>query len=151
MLTDSIQKVGYDFEQRDPQGATDYPSLTQAFDAFPWIAQHAEGNELQDGPLPALVLQHAGDRREWWISALSDAHSDGFQLNAVSMRTKKGRFGIGKGKLEQHVATIDVRTRVDVDVLCRLFCDRQYDELARLVARHAARNADDDRDSGSDD
>ncbi|WP_235362702.1 hypothetical protein [Burkholderia sp. A9] len=62
MLTDSIQKAGYDFEQRDPPGATDYPSFTQAFDAFPRIAQHAEGNELQDGPLPARVLQHDDDR-----------------------------------------------------------------------------------------
>jgi hypothetical protein len=56
-------------------------------------------------------------------------------------------FGIGKGKLEQHVDTIDVRKRVDVDALCRLFCDRQYDELDQRVARYAQRNADDDRDS----
>ncbi|WP_322024289.1 hypothetical protein [Burkholderia sp. BCC1977] len=151
MLTCSIQEVGYGFEQLDSQGATDYPSFMRAFDTFPWVAQHAEWNELQDGPLPALVLWHAGDQRELWISALSDAHSDGFQLNAVSMRMKKGLFGIGSGKLAQDVETIDVRKRADVDTLCRLFCDRQYDELDRLVARHAARNADGDRDRDSDD
>ncbi|ONV85117.1 hypothetical protein A8E85_07920, partial [Burkholderia cenocepacia] len=82
-----------------------------------------------------------------WVTALTDAHSDGFQLNVVSMRMKKGLFGIGKGKLEQHVETIDVRRRVDVDALCRLFCDRQYDALDQRVARHAQRNAGDDRDS----
>ncbi|WP_175782943.1 hypothetical protein [Burkholderia anthina] len=142
MLTYSTQKVGYDYNQLDPEGATDYASFTQAFDAFPWVAQHTEWNVLQDGPLPALVLQHAGDQRELWISALRDAHADGFQLNAVSMRMKKGLFGMGKAKLEQTVETIDVRKRVDVDTLCRLFCDRHYDELDRLVARHAARNAD---------
>lgn len=147
MLTYSIQKVGYDFEQLDPQGATDFPSFTQAFDAFPWAAQHAEWDDKQDGPLPALVLQHADDQRELWVTALSDAHADGFQLNAVSMRMKKGLFGIGKGKLEQQVDTIDVRKRTDVDTLCRLFCDRQYDELDREVARHVERNRfDDDSD-----
>jgi hypothetical protein len=147
MLTYSIQKVGYDFKQLDPQGATDYASFTQAFDAFPWAAQHAEWDDTQDGPLPALVLQHADDQRELWVTALSDAHADGFQLNAVSMRMKKGLFGIGKGKLEQHVDTIDVRKRTDVDALCRLFCDRQYDELDRLVAGHAERNRfEDDSD-----
>ncbi|MCA8089295.1 hypothetical protein LGM65_00090 [Burkholderia anthina] len=146
MLTYSTQKVGYDYNQLDPEGATDYASFTQAFDAFPWAAQHADWNALQDGPLPALVLQHAGDQRELWISALSDAHSDGFQLNVVSMRMKKGLFGMGKAKLEQYVETIDVRKRVDVDTLCRLFCDGHYDELDRLAARHAARNAG-DRDS----
>ncbi|MCA8253025.1 hypothetical protein LGM89_07105 [Burkholderia sp. AU31624] len=147
MLTYSVQKVGYAFEQLEQQGATDYPSFTQAFDAFPWAAQHAEWDDKQDGPLPALVLQHADDQRELWVTALSDAHAGGFQLNAVSMRMKKGLFGIGKGKLEQHVDTIDVDTRADVDTLCRLFCDRQYDELDRLVARHAERNRfDDDSD-----
>jgi hypothetical protein len=125
MLTYSVQKVGYAFEQLDPQGATDYPSFTQAFDAFPWAAQHAEWNDTRDGP-----------------------HADGFQLNAVSMRMKKGLFGIGKGKLEQHVETIDVRKRTDVDTLCRLFCDRQYDELDRAVAQHVERNHFED---GSDD
>jgi hypothetical protein len=147
MLTCSIQKVGYDFNQLDQQGATDYASFVHAFDAFPWAAQHVEWNETQDGPLPALVLQQADDQRELWVTALTDAHSDGFQLNVVSMRMKKGLFGIGKGKLEQHVETIDVRRRVDVDALCRLFCDRQYDALDQRVARHAQRNADDDRDS----
>lgn len=78
------------------------------------------------------------------VTALTDAHSDGFQLNAVAMRMKKGLFGIGKGKLEQQVDTIDVRKRVDVDALCRLFCDRQYDELGQRVARHVRRSRFDD-------
>ncbi|UEP45719.1 hypothetical protein [Burkholderia sp. B21-005] len=147
MLTYAIQKAGYEFDQLDPQGVTDYASFVRAFDAFPWAAQHAEWDDTQDGPLPALVLQQADDQRELWVTALSDAHLDGFQLNAVAMWMKKGLFGIGKGKLEQQVDTIDVDSRADVDTLCRLFCDRQYDELDRLVARHAERNRfDDDRD-----
>ncbi|CAM2167486.1 hypothetical protein BC2230_10411 [Burkholderia cepacia] len=63
MLTYSTQKVGYDYNQLDSEGATAYPSFTQAFDAFPWAAQHTEWNELQDGPLHALVRQHGGDQR----------------------------------------------------------------------------------------
>ncbi len=114
------------------------------------MAQHVEWNETQDGPLPALVLQHADDQRELWVTALTDAHSDGFQLNAGAMRMKKGPFGSGKGKLERQVDAIDVDSRADVDTLCRLFCDRQYDELDRLVARHAERNRFDD-DSDRDD
>ncbi|MGS0892026.1 hypothetical protein ACVBGC_05610 [Burkholderia stagnalis] len=146
MLTYSIQKTGYAFDQLDPQGATDYPSFMRAFDAFPWAAQHAEWDDTQDGPLPALVLQHADDQRELWVTALSDAHSAGFQLHSVSMRVKKGLFGIGKGKPEQHVETIDVDRRADVETLCQAFCDRRYDELDRLVARHGARGSDGDDD-----
>lgn len=141
MLTYSVQKVGYDFDQLDPQGATDYASFMHAFDAFPWVEQHAQWDDTQTGPLPALVLQHADDQRELWVTALSDAHASGFQLFAVSMRMKKGLFGLGKGKLERNVDTIDVESRADVDTLCRLFCDRRYDELDRLAARHAERSA----------
>ncbi|WP_241300686.1 hypothetical protein [Burkholderia stabilis] len=148
MLTYSIQKVGYDYTQLDSQGATDYASFIHAFDAFPWAVQQAEWDQIQDGPFPALVLQHADDQRELWVTALKDASANGFQLNAVSMRMKKGLFGMGKLKPEQYVETIDVEKRADVDTLCRLFCDRQYDELDRLVARHAARSAD--RDDSDD-
>ncbi|KVK75124.1 hypothetical protein WS90_28830 [Burkholderia cepacia] len=146
MLTYAIQKTGYDHNRLDPQGATDYASFTRAFDTFPWAAQHAEWDVTQEGPLPALVLQQADDRRELWVTALSDAHADGFQLNAVSTRMKKGLFGFGKEKPEQHVDTIDVDTRAEVDTLCRLFCDRRYDELDRLVAQHAQRNRFDGND-----
>lgn len=144
MLTYSIQKVGYDFEQLDAQGTTDFPSFMTAFDTFPWAAQHGEWSETQDGPIPALVLQHADDQRELWVSALGDEPTCGFQLNSVSMRPRKGLFGMGKEKLEQHVATIDVRKRTDVDTLCLLFCDRQYAELDRLVARFVEQNLEDD-------
>ncbi|KVL44541.1 hypothetical protein WT01_02000 [Burkholderia cepacia] len=146
MLTYAIQKTGYDYNRLDPQGATDYASFTRAFDTFPWAAQHAEWDVTQEGPLPALVLQQADDRRELWVTALSDAHADGFQLNAVSTRMKKGLFGFGKEKPEQYVDTIDVDTRAEVDTLCRLFCDRRYDELDRLVAQHAQRNRFDGND-----
>lgn len=142
MLTYSIQKAGYDFTQLDPQGATDFPSFMNAFDAFPWAAQYIEWNETQEGPIPALVLQQTDDRRELWVSALSDDLTRSFQLNSVSMRTKKSLFG--KEKLEQDVATIDVRRRADVDVLCRLFCEGQYAELDRLVAQFVERNQEDD-------
>jgi hypothetical protein len=142
MLTYSIQKAGYDFQQLDAQGGTDFRSFMAAFDAFPWGAQYAEWNETQEGPIPALVLQETDDRRELWVSALSDDLTRSFQLNSVTTRARKGLFG--KEKLEQDVATIDVKKRDDVETLCQLFCDRQYAELDRLVDEFVARNLEDD-------
>lgn len=144
MLSYSIQKVGYDFRQLDSQGATDLASFMSAFDTFPWAAQYVEWNETQEGPLPALVLQDTDDRRELWVSALSDDLTRSFQLNSVSMRLRKSLFGMGKEKLDEDVATFDVDSRADVDMLCRLFCERQYVELDRLVAQFVERNREDD-------
>jgi len=147
MLTYAIQKTGYDYEQLDPQGATDYAGFIRALESFPWAEQLALWNETQDGPLPGLVLQNAEDQRELWISVLGTELDDSFQLNAVSMREKKGLFGMGKPKMERDVTTFDVDERTDVDRLCQLFCSRHYAPMDLEVARLAelARERDEDR------
>jgi hypothetical protein len=145
MLTYSIQKVGYDYQQLDPQGETDFALFMAAFEGYPWGEQYREWSETQDGPIPALVLQYTADGRELWVSALSEDLTRGFQLNSVSMRAKKGLFGIGKEKQQQHVETFDVRLRADVDALCKAFCERQFDEVDHLATQHLERNREDDR------
>ncbi|GAB2871896.1 hypothetical protein GCM10027093_04410 [Paraburkholderia jirisanensis] len=145
MLTYSIQKVGYDYQQLDAQGETDFTSFIAAFEAFPWGEQYREWNETQDGPLPALVLQYKEDGRELWVSALSNDLTRDFQLNSVSMRTKKGLFGIGKETQQQHVETFDIRLRDDVDALCLAFCQRQFEEVDRLARWYVENDLENDR------
>ncbi|AJK50782.1 hypothetical protein [Burkholderia plantarii] len=140
MLTYAIQKTGYDYEQLDPQGSVDYDGFIHALERFPWAGQLAQWNDEQSGPLPALVLQDAEARRELWISALGTTLGDSFQLNAVSMREKKGWFGMGKPKADREVVTFEVQARGDVDRLCRLFCDGEYAQLDEDVARLAERS-----------
>jgi hypothetical protein len=147
MLTYAVQKTGYDYGQLDPQGNTDFDGFIRAFESFPWAEQLALWDETQDGPLPALVLQNAEDQRELWISALGTELDDSFQLNAVSMREKKGLFGMGKSKMERDVTTFDVNARRDVDRLCQMFCSRQYVSMDLEVVRFAelARRDEEDR------
>jgi hypothetical protein len=143
MLTYSIQKVGYDYQQLDAQGETDFTSFIAAFEAFPWGEQYREWNETQDGPLPALVLQFKEDGRELWVSALSDDLTRDFQLNSVSMRTKKGLFG--KETQQQNVETFNIRYREDLNTLCLAFCQRQFEEVDRLARRHVENDLENDR------
>ncbi|MBA1362946.1 hypothetical protein [Burkholderia gladioli] len=147
MLTYAIQKTGYDYAQLDSQGNTDFDGFIGALERFPWSAQLARWNEVQDGPLPAMVLSNEADRRELWISALGAGLADSFQLNVVAMREKKALFGLGKPKLDREVTSFEVYARADLDRLCRLFCNAQYADLDREVAKLAEldREADDDR------
>jgi hypothetical protein len=146
MLTYAIQKTGYDYGQLDPQGRTDFDGFIRALESFPWAEQLALWNDTQDGPLPALVLQHTEDQRELWISALGTELDESFQLNAVSVREKKGLFGMGKSKMERDVTTFDVNARTDLDQLCQLFCSRQYALMDQQVLRLAELERDNDED-----
>jgi hypothetical protein len=141
MLTYAIQKTGYDYQQTDPQGETDLPAFMAAIDAFPWAEQHRAWDERQDGPLPALVLRREADQRELWVTALGSDRTGSYQLQAVSMKLRKGFFG--KGKLEQDATVVDARSRAEVDRLCELFCDGPYESFDREVARLAERDSDD--------
>lgn len=141
MLTCAIQKTGYDYQQTDPQGATDLVAFMAAIDAFPWAEQYREWDEQQDGPLPAVVLRNEPDQRELWVTALGSDRAGSYQLQAVSMQMRKGFFG--NAKLEQDATLVDARSRAEVDRLCELFCDGQYEAFDREVARLAARDSDD--------
>ena len=140
-MTYAIQRVGYDYKQTDPQGETNLIAFMAAIDAFPWAEQLAQWDEQQDGPLPTLVLQNESDQRELWISALGEGRNLSYQLQSMSMQMRKGFFG--KAKLEQDVTVVDESSRGEVDRLCELFCDGQYEVFDREVARLAARDSGD--------
>lgn len=142
MLTYAIQKVGYDYQQTDPQGATDLIAFMTAIDDFPWKEQHEEWDEQQDGPFPALVLQNEAAQRELWVTALGREGGWSYQLQAVSLQMRKGFFG--KGKLEREAEVINECTRGELDRLCELFCDGQHETFDREVARFVQRDRERD-------
>lgn len=141
MLTYAIQKVGETLPL-ESQGATDLIAFRRAIDAFPWAAQHTEWDERQDGPLPALVLQDAAAERELWVTALGFGTdlSGAYLLQSVSMKFRKALFG--KGRMVQDATLVDAPSRNEVDRLCELFCDGQYEALDREVARMASAGDD---------
>lgn len=142
MLTYAIQNVGDDLPLA-PQGATDFVAFRQAIDAFPWAAQHALWDERQHGMLPALVLQDVAAERELWVTALGSGVdlSGSYLLQSVSMQFRKSLFG--KGKMVQDATLADAPSRAEVDRLCELFCDGQYEALDRLVKGMPMLDSDD--------
>lgn len=142
MLTHAFQKVGDDLPL-EPQGATDFLAFRQAIDAFPWIDQHAQWDELQQGALPAVVLQDTTAQRELWVTVLGSGAdlSGSYQVQSVSMQFRESFFG--KGKMAQDVTLADVPSRLALDRLCELFCDGQYDALDRQVTQLAAQDRGD--------
>ncbi|WP_332308330.1 hypothetical protein [Herbaspirillum autotrophicum] len=141
MLTYAIQKAGYDYDQLDQQGAIDFDGFMHAINTFPWAEQLRAWDETQDGPLPSLVLQNEKDERALWVMVIGSDLGNSFQVTAVWMRPHKGMFGLGKEKMVQETATIDIELRQELDQLCRLFCAAQYEDLERDVARFSERSS----------
>lgn len=137
MLTCAIQRVGYDHDQTDDHGATSLNEFLALIDDFPWDVQHREWDREQSGPFPAVVLRHAERERQLWVTRLGDSVADAgaYQLQSVRMVERKSLFG--KRTREQHAQVIDVDSRDDVELLCRLFCEGRHDELDSQVARFA--------------
>lgn len=133
MLTHAIQKASDGRGALEPQGATDLRAFRQAIDAFPWAEQLAEWDATLSGAPPAVVLQNKGDQRELWVTALGTDLGGAFQVLSVSMRLRKRLFG--KDRMEQDATAIRAEDREEVDRLCVLFCDGQYEALDRDVAR----------------
>ena len=91
------------------------------------------GASNKKAPLPALVLQSEADQRQLWITALGEDLGESFQLQSVSMKTRKSFFG--KAKSEQDVTVVDVEGRSAVNKLCELFSQRQFEALDQEVDR----------------
>lgn len=143
MLSYAIQKVGFDFDQLEPQGPIDLTGMLRAIDGFPWREQLQDWNEEQDGPLPALVLECEAERRQLWITALGEGLGQDFQLQSVSTQVRKGLFG--KPRQERNVLVFEVFSRSTLNQLCALFCEREFDALDQ-EAQRLARQAEDYED-----
>jgi hypothetical protein len=135
-FTYALQKTGYAYDQTDPQGPTDLDGFMRALDAFPWTEQLVAWDELQDGPLPGLVLTHTASKAELWVGAMGLQEISGYQLHYASMQVKKAMFGMGKEKEHRVVITADVDTRQEADDLCRLFYEGQTDALVQAFKQY---------------
>ncbi|RYX89574.1 MAG: hypothetical protein EOO28_32580 [Comamonadaceae bacterium] len=145
----AIQKTGYEARQTDPRGPVDLDGFIRALDAFPWIDQHIAWDELQDGPLPSIVLQNTADRSELWVTALASPSGSGpisdpdqwilteYQLHYMSIKPRKSLFGFGKETLSETFESAEVETREQMIALCRLFYEGRQDELDRALKKAA--------------
>ena len=148
-FTHAIQKTGYDARQTDPQGPVDLDGFIRALDAFPWIEQHIAWDELQDGPLPSIVLQNTADKSELWVTALASPSGSGpindpdvwilteYQLHYMSIKPHKALFGFGKETLRETYESGTVETREQMIALCQLFYEGRQEELDRSLKKAA--------------
>ncbi len=133
MLSHAVQYVGDAYDHSTPLGPVDGPGFKAALDDFPWAAQHAQWDKVQEGPMPCLILRAEADQRALWVTAQGGDPQDGYQVQSVSVQMRKSLFG--KPKPVQDATAVDVEDRATLDRLIDLFSSARYEQLDAEVAR----------------
>ncbi len=128
-FTWNIQKAGYDFDQYDLKGQTDYRNFIREFEQFPWKEQLKMASENPDKVSPTLAVTDDKENKTFWVSIAGDQNEQGYIIGYVYPKMKKGFFGLGK---ENQVKWLEMFLTQDGELIKRLYqllFDRQYDKL----------------------
>src|SRR5688500_6406224 len=76
-FTWNIQLAGYDYNQYDLKGETDYSKFISEFDKFPWLEQLDSHQQIQKGCSPTLSVKDKRTKTSFWVSMPGDRNNHG--------------------------------------------------------------------------
>ena len=130
MFTYSVQLAGYPYERIDDKGPVNYDVFLKYFDAFPWLEQLEELDQLKEGASATIFVNADGEEKELWISIAGSRQKNYFLVGYVYIRIKKALFGLGKEKQVKWVDIYEAGDGIQVKYLFKLFFDKKFDKLA---------------------
>ena len=114
----NIQRAGYDFNQYDDMGETDFQNFISEFEKFPWLEQLDSFQEKQEGCSPTLSVKDLKSKKDFWVSMAGDRNDHGYLIGYIYPKEKKGFLGLGKTKT---VRWLEIYTTEDKRVVERTF------------------------------
>ncbi|MCY4779091.1 hypothetical protein ORI89_05480 [Sphingobacterium sp. UT-1RO-CII-1] len=67
-FTWDIQLAGYNHNQADKKGKTNYKDFLNEFESFPWLDQIEKANQFPDKSAPTLSIKDLKTAKDFWIS-----------------------------------------------------------------------------------
>ncbi len=134
-FTWNIQLAGYNHDQADQKGETNYNDFLNEFDSFPWLDQIEKANQFQDKSEPTLSIKDLKTGKDFWISMSGDKNNHGYIIGYVYPKEKKGLLGFSKPK---QIRWLEMRLTEDtqtVKELIKLFFDRDYKEFEPKIRK----------------
>ena len=134
-FTWNVQLAGYNHNQADQKGETDYQSFIKEFETFPWIDQIEKANQYQDKVSPTLSVKDLKTEKDFWISMAGDKINHGYIIGYIYPKVKKGLFGLGKPK---QIRWLEIRLTEDTQIvkeLIKLFFDRNYNDFELKIRK----------------
>ncbi len=125
-FTWNVQLAGYNHDQADQKGETDYESFIQEFESFPWLDQIEEANRYPDKVSPTLSIKDLHTGKDFWISMAGDRTDYGYVIGYVYPKKKKDVLGLGKPVPTRWLEMRLSEDTITVKELVKLFFDRKY-------------------------
>jgi|SRR5690554_489145 len=134
-FTWNIQFAGYNHNQADQKGETNYNDFINEFDSFPWLDQIEKANQFPDKSAPTVSIKDLKTGKDFWISMSGDRNNHGYIIGYIYPKEKKGFLGFGKPK---QIKWLEMRLTEDMQTVKELiknFFDRNYNEFESKIRR----------------
>lgn len=134
-FTWNVQKAGYEFDQYDLKGVTDYQTFIREFEQFPWEKELKKSIENPDKVSPTLSVSDEKENKSFWVSIGESQNKSIYIIGYIYPKKKKGFFGLGK---EKEVNWLEMFLTQDSELIkkCyRLQFDREYKKLYAELSR----------------
>ena len=128
-FTWNVQLAGYNHDQADQKGETNYQNFIKEFDSFPWLDQIEKASQYTDKVSPTISIKDLKSGKDFWISMSGDRTNHGYIIGYIYPKEKKGFLGLGKPK---QIRWLEMRLTEDTQTvreLIKLFFDRNYDQF----------------------
>lgn len=128
-FTWNVQKAGYEFDQKDLKGNTDYQNFIREFEQFPWLNELKKANETTGKAEPTLSVIDEKENKIFWASISGNQKEYGFIIGYIYPKKKKTFFGFGK---EKEIRWLDMFQTQDTELIKRFFrlqFNREYEKL----------------------
>ncbi len=128
-FTWNVQLAGYNHDQADQKGETNYQNFIKEFDSFPWLDQIEKASQYPDKVSPTLSIKDLKTGKDFWISMSGDRTNHGYIIGYIYLIEKKGFLGLGKPKQIRWLEMRLTENTQTVRKLTKLFFDRNYDQF----------------------
>ena len=132
-FTWNVQKSGYDFDQYDDKGETDYENFISEFEKFPWMKQLDYFKYNQGGCSPTLSVKDLKTGKDFWVSMIGDRNDHDYLIGYIYPKEVTGLFGIGKPKKIRWLKMYLVDDKELVKYCFKLFFIRNHRKLENKI------------------
>lgn len=130
-FTWTIQMAGYDFDQFDEKGETDYNNFITEFESFPWLDQLDAYLEKMEGCSPTLSVKDLQTGRVLWVSMMGTPEMNTHLLGYIYPKKEKELLGLTTKSatwLEAYIADTS-----NVKQCYKMIFDRNYEQLESTI------------------
>ncbi|MDO3695984.1 hypothetical protein QVZ41_14120 [Wenyingzhuangia sp. chi5] len=128
-FTWNIQRAGYEFDQYDFKGETDYLNFLNEFEKFPWMNELKKANQNPEKVSPTLSVEDEKEKKTFWVSISGDENQHGYIIGYIYPKMKKSFFGLGK---EKEIRWLEMFQTQNIELIKKCYhfqFNREYDKL----------------------